>query len=69
MQSAHFIGHLGRPNSDYDNTFAENAEMTPPPPTQPISLMLVAACVILPGGVLVLAAILLRKYLKENMCQ
>ena len=57
-----YIGDLGR--QDFDDTFAENAEMTPKPPQKEISLLTVALCIILPGGLFVLAGLALRRYLK-----
>jgi hypothetical protein len=64
MSSDGYIGDLGRQDSDYDDTLAENAEMTPKPPQKEISLLTVALCIILPGGLFVLAGLALRRYLK-----
>ena len=57
-----YIGNLGR--QDFDDTFAENAEMTPPHSMRDPSLLTLALCIILPGGLLVLAGFALRRYLK-----
>jgi hypothetical protein len=61
-----YIGHLGRQESDFDNRMAEYAEMIPPQPKPPMSMILLAALIIVPGGLFVLAGLALRKYLKEK---
>jgi hypothetical protein len=62
--STAYIGHLGRQASDFDNTFAENAEMTAPLPQKPLSIAFIAACIILPLGLFVLAGTLIHRHLK-----
>jgi hypothetical protein len=59
-----YIGNLGRQDSEFDDTFSENAEMTPPRSTHDPSMLTLALCIILPGGLLVLAGFALRRYLK-----
>lgn len=63
-----FIGNLGRQDSDYDNELALNAEMVPPQPKQ-INLWVLGACIVAPGGLLVLGALAFRSYMKEKSCQ
>ena len=62
MSSDTYIGNLGR--QDFDDTFAENAELTPQRSTHDPSLLTLALCIILPGGLLVLAGFALHRYLK-----
>jgi len=77
MSSDGYIGNLGR--QDFDDTFAENAEMTPvrffdrllPNGTISLarskhdpSLLTLALCIILPGGLFILAGLALRRYFK-----
>jgi predicted methyltransferase MtxX (methanogen marker protein 4) len=59
-----YIGDLGRQDSEYDDALAENAEMTPMMRQKEISLLTLALCIILPGGLFVLAGLALRRYLK-----
>ena len=77
MSSDGYIGNLGR--QDFDDTLAENAEMMPvrffgrllPSGTisaarskRDPSTLTLALCIILPGGLFVLAGLALRRYLK-----
>jgi hypothetical protein len=64
MSSDGYIGNLGRQDSEYDDTLAENAEMIPPCFTRDPSLLTLALCIILPGGLFILAGLALRRYLK-----
>jgi hypothetical protein len=50
MSSDGYIGGLGRQDSEYDDTLAQCAEMTPAPRQKEIGLLTVVLCVILPGG-------------------
>jgi len=59
-----YIGDLGRQDSEYDDALAENAEMTPMMRQKEISLLTLALCIILPGGLFVLAGLVLLRYLK-----
>ena len=59
-----YIGDLGRQDSEYDDALAENAEMTPMMRQKEISLLTLALCIILPGGLFVLAGLALRRYFK-----
>ena len=61
-----YIGQLGRQDSEYDNTLAENAEMIPPPAPRELSLPLVAACVVMPFGLFILGALALRRHLHRG---
>jgi hypothetical protein len=64
MSNDGYIGNLGRQNSEYDDALAENAEMTPMTHQKEISLLTMALCIILPGGLFILAGLALRRYLK-----
>jgi hypothetical protein len=57
-----YIGNLGRQDSEYDDTLAENAEMTIMTRQKEIGLLTLALCIILPGGLFVLAGLALRRY-------
>ena len=60
----YYIGGNGRNDADYDNTLAENAESVPVPTvSKPINLALLALLLVVPGGLLVLAAY----YIKEKL--
>jgi hypothetical protein len=62
-----FIGNLGRQDSEFDDILALNAEFVQVQTAQQsIGLVTLAACVILPGGLLVLVALLIRNHLKEK---
>ena len=61
-----YIGHLGRQDSQFDDTLALNAEFVLTPHADRISYVTLAACVLLPGGLFVLVALLLRNHLKEK---
>jgi len=61
-----YIGNLGRQNSEYDDTLAQCAEMTPATRQKEISTLTMALCVILPGGLFVLAGLALWRYFKDN---
>ncbi len=63
-----YIGDLGRQDSQFDDTLALNAEFVTPPKHDGISYVTLAACVLLPGGLFVLAALLIRNHLKEKHC-
>lgn len=66
-----YLGNLGRQDSEFDNTLAEWAGDAPLPVRNTNFLLglLVTLCVILPGGILVLAALAARKFIKERLCQ
>jgi len=59
-----YIGDLGRQNSEYDDTLAQSAEMTPMIHQKEISLLTTALCIILPGGLFILAGLALHRYFK-----
>ena len=57
-----YIGDLGRQDSQFDDTLALNAEFVLTPHADRISYVTLAACVLLPGGLFVLVALLLRNH-------
>jgi hypothetical protein len=60
-----YIGHLGRQDSEYSNSFAENAEyVLVPHQHKEISLPLLALLIVIPGGLFILGAMALYDYLK-----
>ena len=64
-----YIGNLGRQDSDFDNTFAQSAEMIPALPQEPLSLLFIATCIVAPLGLFVLAGVLLHRHFKEKAWQ
>jgi hypothetical protein len=61
-----YIGDFGRQDSQFDDTLALNAEFVLTPHAARISYVTLAACVLLPGGLFVLATLLIRNHLKEK---
>jgi hypothetical protein len=49
----------------YDDTLAQYAEAIPPLPREPISLLTLIACVLLPGGLFVLTGLLLWRHFRK----
>ncbi len=65
MRADTYIGHLGRQDSEYDNSLYENAEaVTVKRPQKDISLPLLAFLVVVPTGLFILSGILLYRHLK-----
>lgn len=66
-----YIGGLGRMDDTYDNTLSEwgLGEAPRQPSRQYLKALLITLCVILPGGIFVLAALAVHKFFKERLCQ
>jgi len=55
---------LGLQDAAFDNTMAQNAEYVAPQPQPGLSLLFIAACVVLPLGLFVLAGVILHRHFK-----